>query len=123
MMRNAVLLLMLMLVIVIENEGPMPRVQVQRGIWKRCHPEPRTLSGRGISHSRCGSRLLPCGIVLAERGPSPSSRLRMTILPHGGDHLELDRDRRRKCADLNRAARWIGLARPGEILGVKAIVD
>src|SRR5438552_7872696 len=47
----------------------------------------------------------------------------MTILTDRGDHLELDRDRRRKCAHLNRGARWIGLARSAEIFRVKPVID
>jgi len=47
----------------------------------------------------------------------------MTILSDRGDHLELDRDRRRKCAHLNRGARWIGLARSAEIFRVKPVID
>src|SRR5438034_8994054 len=40
-----------------------------------------------------------------------------------GDRLELNCDRRRQRADLNRGARWIGLARPRKIFGVEPVVD
>src|SRR5437870_1088231 len=47
----------------------------------------------------------------------------MTILSHRRDHLELNRDRRGKCCNLNGRAGWVGLARSGKILGVQTIVD
>src|SRR5215472_590518 len=45
------------------------------------------------------------------------------ILSHRRDHLEFDRNWCGKRCYLNRCARRIRLARPGEMLGVQAVVD
>ena len=52
-----------------------------------------------------------------------SGRRGAPSLSHSRDDLELDGNRRRQRCDLNRRASWVGFAGPGEILGVKPIVD
>jgi hypothetical protein len=47
----------------------------------------------------------------------------MTKLRDRSDDFELNRNRRRQCADFNRRSRWIWLAITGEMFGVKSVVD